>query len=162
MLFGQLMNLFIFGLILKFVDKTILLMKKKEWILIISVFLISIFSLAMIHIALNEATLSDTTSTMLLFSEIGLFALNIICLYITVSLNQSNRAAEELKLKEQQIKHDVQYAETVRSQYQEIRNIRHDMKQHLATVSGLQLEGKIDAAQRYGFLGFHTHAFSPY
>lgn len=148
-LFGQLMNLFVFGLILKFVDKTILLMKKKEWILIISVFLISIFSLAMIHIALNEATLSDTTSTMLLFSEIGLFALNIICLYITVSLNQSNRAAEELKLKEQQVKHDVQYAETVRSQYQEIRSIRHDMKQHLATVSGLQLEGKIDAAQRY-------------
>lgn len=148
-LFGQLMNLLIFGLILRFADKTILLMKKREWILIISVFLISIFSLAMIHIALKESTLSDITSKMLLLSEIGLFALNIICLYITVSLNQSNRAAEELKLKEQQLKHDIQYAETVRSQYQEIRNIRHDMKQHLATVSGLQLEGKIDAAQRY-------------
>lgn len=145
----QAANLYLFSLILRFADRTILLMKKKEWTLIISVFLISIFSLAMIHIALSEATLSDTTSKMLLFSEIGLFALNIVCLGITVSLNQSNRTAEELKLKEQQLKHDIQYAETVRSQYQEIRQIRHDIKQHLDAVSGLQLEGKIDAAQKY-------------
>lgn len=145
----QILNLYLYSLILKVTDKTLLLMSKREWVLVISVFLVSIFSLAMIHIALIEASLSDATSKILLLSEIGLFALNIICLYITVSLNQSNRAAEELKLKELQIKHDVQYAETVRSQYQEIRSIRHDMKQHLATVSGLQLEGKIDAAQRY-------------
>lgn len=148
-LFVQAANLYLFSLILKFANKTILLMRMKEWVLIISVFLISIFSLAMIHIALNEATLSDSSSKMLLLSEIGLFALNIVCLYITVSLNQSNRAAEELKLKEQQLKHDIQYAETVRSQYQEIRQIRHDIKQHLDAVSGLQLEGKIDAAQKY-------------
>lgn len=66
-----------------------------------------------------------------------------------VSLNQSNRTTEELKLKEQQLKHDIQYAETVRSQYLEIRQIRHDIKQHLDAVSGLQLEGKIDVAQKY-------------
>lgn len=145
----QALNLYLFSLILRVADKTILLMKKKEWFLIISVFLISIFSFAMIHIALNETALSDTTSMMLLFSEIGLFALNIICLYITISLNKSNRAAEELKLKEQQLRHDIQYAETVRNQYQEIRQIRHDIKQHLDAISGLQLEGKIDAAQKY-------------
>lgn len=145
----QTMNIYLYGLILKVADKTILLMKKKEWFLIISVFLISIFSLAMIHIALNEAALSDTTSNMLLLTEIGLFGLNIICLYITVSLNKSNRTTEELKLKEQQYMHNIQYAEAVRSQYQEIRNIRHDMKQHLAAVSGLQIEGKLDAAQKY-------------
>lgn len=145
----QTLNLYLYSLILKVADRTILLMKKKEWLLIISVFLISIFSLAMIHIALNEAALSETTSMMLLLSEIGLFALNIICLYITISLNRSNRAAEELKLKEQQLRHDIQYAETVRSQYQEIRGIRHDIKQHLAAIRGLQLEGKIDAAQKY-------------
>ena len=81
--------------------------------------------------------------------EIGLFTLNIICLYITISLNRSNRVAEELKLKEQQQKHDVQYAETVRGQYEEIRNIRHDIKQHLSVISGLQLDGKYDEAQKY-------------
>lgn len=138
-----------FRMFLKVADKTILYMKTREWVLIISVFLISIFSFAMIQIALNEAVLSDSATVMLLLTEVGLFALNIICLYITVSLNKSNREAEEFKLKEQQLMHDIQYAETVRSQYEEIRNIRHDMKQHLAVVSGLQAEGKIDAAQKY-------------
>lgn len=145
----QSINLYMFSLILKFSNKTILLMKIKEWILIISVFLISIFSLAMIHNALCESALSETASKMLMLSEIGLIVLNIICLYIMISLNQSNHTAEELKLKEQQLKHDIQYAETVRSQYQEIRQIRHDIKQHLDAISGLQLEGKIDAAQKY-------------
>lgn len=145
----QTLNLLLYSLILKFVNKTILEMKKKEWILIISVFSISTLSFAIIQIALNESRLSEATSLMLLLSEIGLIALNIICLYIMISLNQSNRTAEELKLKEQQLKHNVQYAETVRSQYQEIRQIRHDIKQHLDAVSGLQLEGKIEAAQKY-------------
>lgn len=145
----QALNLFLYSLILKSVNKTILKMKKKEWILIISVFSISTLSFAIIQIALNESKLSETTSLMLLLSEISLIALNTICLSIMISLNKSNRAAEELKLKEQQLKHDIQYAETVRSQYQEIRQIRHDIKQHLDTVRGLQLEGNIDGAQKY-------------
>ena len=145
----QTLNLFLYSLILKFVDKTILAMKKKEWILIISILLISSLSFGVIQTAINEAKLSEEITLMLMMCEIGLFALNIICLYITVSLNKSNRAAEELKLKEQQLKNDIQYAETVRSQYQEIRRIRHDIKQQLATVSGLQFEGKYDKAQKY-------------
>lgn len=145
----QTINVFLYSLILKFVDKTILAMKKKEWILIVSVFLISVLSFGVIQTAINETTLSEETTLMLMMCEIGLFALNIICLYITISLNKSNRAAEELKLKEQQLKNDIQYAETVRSQYQEIRRIRHDIKQQLATVSGLQFERKYDKAQKY-------------
>ncbi len=148
-LMGQLLNLYFFSLILKVSDKTVLLMKKREWILIISVLIISVFSLAMIHLALKETSLSETMSVMILLAEIGLISLNVICLYITVSLNQSNRETEELKLKEQQLLHNIQYAETVRSQYQEMRSMRHDMKQHLVAVSSLQLEGKYDAAQKY-------------
>ncbi len=145
----QTLNLLLFSIILKFVNKTILAMKKKEWVLIISVLLISALSFGVIQTALNEAKLSEETTLMLMMCEIGLLVLNIICLYITISLSQSNRTAEELKLKEQQFKHEVQYAESVRSQYKEIRRIRHDIKQQLTTVSGLQFEGKFDKAQKY-------------
>lgn len=145
----QTLNLLLYSIILKFVDKSILAMKKKEWVLIISVLLISTLSFGVIQTALNEAKLSEETTLMLMMCEIGLFALNIICLYITVSLNKSNRVAEELKLKEQQHIYDVQYAENIRSQYQEIRRIRHDIKQQLTTVGGLQSEGKYDKAQKY-------------
>ncbi len=145
----QVLNLFLYSLILKFFNKTILGMKIKEWALLISVFVISVLSFTIIQIAINEAKLSEPTSLMLIIAEIGLLALNIICLYIMISLNKSNRASEELKLKEQQLMHDIQYAETVRGQYEEIRNMRHDIKQHLAVVSGLQSEGKYDEAQKY-------------
>lgn len=145
----QTLNLFLYSLILRFANKTIFKMKKKEWVLVISVFLISTLSFAIIQIALNESRLTETTSLMLMICEIGLFALNIICLYITISLNKSNRDAEEAKLREQQQKHDIQYAETIRKQYEEIRNMRHDIKQHLAVVSSLQLEQKYDEAQKY-------------
>lgn len=145
----QTLKLYLYSLILKFTNKTIFAIKMKEWILIISVFLISVLSFGVIQVALNEAKLSEATSLMLIMCEIGLFALNIICLYITISLNKSSRAAEELKLKEQQQKYDIQYAETVRKQYEEIRNIRHDIKQHLSVVSGLQIDGKYEEAQKY-------------
>lgn len=145
----QTLNVFLYSLILKLVNKTMLAMKKKEWMLIISVFLISSLFFAVIQVSLNETVLSEVTSILLMMCEIGLIALNLICLYITLSLNKSNRVAEEFKLKEQQLKHDIQYAETVRTQYQEIRHIRHDIKQQLATVSGLQFEGKYDEAQKY-------------
>lgn len=145
----QTLNIYLYSLILKFANKTIFTLKKKEWLLIISAFLISTLSFGVIQVALNEAKLSEATTLMLLICEIGLFALNIISLHITISLNKINRTAEELKLKEQQFKHDVQYAESVRGQYQEIRRIRHDIKQHLSTVSGLQFEGRYDEAQKY-------------
>ena len=145
----QTLNIFLFTIILKFINKDLSALKKKEWALIISVFLISSLSFGIIQLALNESSLSETTSLMLIICEIGLFTLNILCLNIIISLNKSNRIAEEFKLNEQQFKHDIQYAESVRKQYQEIRCIRHDIKQHLAAVSGLQLEGKYDEAQKY-------------
>lgn len=145
----QTLNFLLYSFILKIADKTIFAMKMKEWVLIISVLLISTLSFGIIQAALNETKLSAVTSMLLMMCEIGLLALNIICLYITISLNQSNRTAEELKLKEQQLKHEVQYAQSVRSQYQEMRRIRHDIKQQLTTVSGLQFEGKYDKAQKY-------------
>lgn len=145
----RLVNLLVFMLIKRLIDKSILKMNKREWLLIISVFLLSAFSFGMIHIALRSTALNYTAMVLLLLSEIGFFLLNLICIVITVSLNKSNQAAENLKLQKQQLEHNIRYAETVRNQYQEIRNMRHDMKQHLAAVSGLQLEGKYDAAQKY-------------
>lgn len=145
----QTLKLFLYDIILKIANKTILALKKKGWLLIISVLMITTLSFGVIQTALNEVKLSEETTLLLMICEIGLVVLNIICLYITVSLNKSNRAAEEFKLKEQQFKHDVQYAENIREQYQEMRRIRHDMKQQLVTVSGLLLKNKYDKAQKY-------------
>ena len=145
----RLVNLLVFVLIIRFVDKSILKMTKREWLLVISIFLLSAFSFGMIQIALRGTALDDTMAVLLLLSEIGFFLLNLICIAITASLNKSNQAAENFKLQNQQLEHNIRYAEAVRGQYQEIRSMRHDMKQHLAAVNGLLSEEKYNAAQRY-------------
>lgn len=137
----QITNVYLFSLILKFVDKSILSMKKSEWILVIAVFLISFFSLVMTHMAFYNSNVSVMTSALVLLSELGIVLLNLICLYMTLSLSKSNKAAEELRLREQQREYSIQYAEAIQKQYDEIRNMRHDMKQHFAVISRLQKEG---------------------
>ena len=145
----RLVNLIVFALIIRFVDRSILKMTKREWLLVISIFLLSAFSFGMIQIALRRTALDDAMAALLLLSEIGFFLLNLICIVITASLNKSNQVAEKFKLQNQQLEHNIRYAEAVRGQYQEIRSMRHDMKQHLATVNGLLLEERYNAAQRY-------------
>ena len=47
----QTLNIYLYSLILKFANKTIFTLKKKEWLLIISVFLISTLSFGVIQVA---------------------------------------------------------------------------------------------------------------
>lgn len=149
----QMCLVYFFSLILKLVDKELLKLKKSEWILIISVFAISILSLTLIQLSLlkiNANTNVDVYDTALLLgSEICIVTLNSICLYMTVALSKRNRSAEELKLKTQQYEHNIQYAETIRKQYEEMKSIRHDIKQHLTVIQRLQRDGNITEAVSY-------------
>lgn len=149
----QLCIFYVCSLILKFVNKDLLKLKRNEWFLILSVFAISFFSLILIRLSMININ-TDANSlvynvALLLAAEIGIVVLNSICLYMTVALSEGNRSAEALKSKTQQYEHSIQYAETIRSQYDEMRSMRHDIKQHFAVIRQLQLDGKIDEAVRY-------------
>lgn len=147
----QICLLYFLGLIGKIVDRTLLSLKKSEWVLIVSVFIISFFTLILIQISLLNLD-SDTnfqTVVLLLTSEIGIVVLNSICLYMTIALSKGNKSAEDLKLKTQQYAHSIQYAETIRKQYEEMRSTRHDIKQHFAVIQRLHQDGDFDEAIRY-------------
>lgn len=149
----QLCQVYFFSLILRFINKDLLRLKKREWILIISVFAVSIISLTLIQLSLlniNTNTEFDTyTIALLLASEICIVILNSICLYMTITLSQKNASTEELKLKTQQYEYNIQYAETIRKQYEEMRSIRHDILQHLTVIQRLQHDGNVDDAANY-------------
>ena len=149
----QLCQVYFFSLILRFINKDFLRLKKSEWLLIISVFVVSIISLTLIQLSLlniNINTEFDTyTIALLLASEICIVILNSICLYMTITLSKKNTSTEELKLKTQQYEYNIQYAETIRKQYEEVRSIRHDIRQHLTVIQRLQRDGNIDDAANY-------------
>lgn len=137
----QICLVYFYSLILKLIDRTLLFRHKREWLLILSVFLASFFSLVLMHMAFYKADPTMIRPELLLLSEIGIVSLNMICLYMTISLSESNKEAEELRIKEQRREYGIQYAETIRKQYEELHDMRHDMKQHFSVIQRLQLEG---------------------
>ena len=140
--------IYVCGLVLKILpaNKTSSL-GYKEWFFIILVFAVSFASFMFIHITLLNSYKSETKY--LIISEFGLVAINIICFYMTVALSKSNEAAMELKMLSHQQALRVQYSENVRKQYEEIRTIRHDMKQNLAVIGTLQKSNRIQEAIEY-------------
>lgn len=149
----QLCIFYFCSLILKIIDKALLKLKKKEWGLIISVFVISFFSLIMIQLTLlnfkNNMNTDVYTISLLLSAEFGIVVLNSICLYMTIALSKGNKSAEELKLKTQQYEYSIQYAETIRKQYEEMRSTRHDIKQHFAVIQRLHQDSDFEEAIKY-------------
>ncbi len=148
-LLQQITILYVYSLILKFLDRTFISLKKHECRLVISIFIISFFSLVMMHIVFYNVEFNRYVTVFVLASEIGIISLNYICLYMTIALSKSNKTAEVLRLKELQYEHNIQYAETIRVQYDDMRSMRHDIKQHFAVIQRLHLDGDFDEAIRY-------------
>lgn len=146
----QLLLVYIYEVILKIAVKSEFTLKPKEWALILSVFLVSSVSIAFIHMTqISMAAESAVSSKLLLASEIGIVVTNVVCFYMMSALSKSNQETTELRIYRQQQEYQLQYAESTRKQYEEIRRIRHDVKQNFAVISALQKEGKYSEAIEY-------------
>lgn len=146
MILVQVILIFVYDLILKY---SVSSLKKKEWNLVLSIMMISFLSLAFIHVTLININFDIYYVRFLMASEFGIIILNIVCFYMTYELSKSNIETEELRIRTQQDEYRIHYAENIRSQYEEIRRIRHDMKQDLTVISALYREGKYKEADRY-------------
>lgn len=146
MILVQVILIFVYDLILKY---SVSSLKKKEWNLVLSILILSFLSLAFIHVTLININIDIYYARFLMASEFGIIILNIVCFYMTYELNKSNIETEELRIQTQQNEYRIQYAENIRSQYEEIRRMRHDMKQNLAVISTLYKEKKYKEAGEY-------------
>lgn len=146
---AQILLVYVYSVILKITSNRELALKKKEWLLIISVFTVSFVALAIIHITQLYLQLPLTATQLLLFSELGIIIVNTVCFYMTIALSKSNRETMSLKILEQQQEQRTQYAESIRKQYEEIRQIRHDVKQNFAVINALLEEQKPVEAKKF-------------
>ena len=138
-----------FDIILKVIVSENVRLKFREWILILSVFGISITALVLIRSTLLVSKINLEQSIYLLISEICLILINFVCFYMTYSLCKSNHETEELRIKQQRYNLSIQYAESVKNQYNEMKILRHDMKQEYVVISGLLEAGKTESAVDY-------------
>lgn len=145
----QALNFAIYDMILKVTKKGAVSMNAKEWILILSVFGISFSAIMLIHSTILSGQLNMVQGISLLIAEICLIFINIVCFYMTYELSKYHSETETLKITQQRYDLSVQYAETVKQQYNEMRMIRHDMRQNYAVLEGLLSDNRIESSLEY-------------
>lgn len=148
-IFVQILIFCVFDVILKAISSENVRLNYKEWILILSVLGISITALVLIRTALLVSKVNLEQSIYLLISEICLIMINFVCFYMTYCLCKSNYETDELRIKQQRYDISIQYAESVKNQYNEMKILRHDMKQEYVVISGLLEAGKTESAVDY-------------
>lgn len=122
-------------------------LKIKEWILILSVLGISFFIVAIMQITILDAEIDKEKLNLLMVSELGIILINILCLYITVSLNETHKREEQLIIDKRRSEYGQQYAQTIKEQYEQTRRLRHDMKQYASAMQALIKGGKLTEAE---------------
>lgn len=142
----QILLICIYDLILKY---SVVSLKKTEWKLILSILSISFITTALIHVVIINADIEKYYVRLLVVSELGIIILNIVCFYMTYTLSKSNSETEKFRMQKQQEEYRAQYAENIKSQYDEICRTRHDMKQNLAVILTLHKEEKYKEAGEY-------------
>ena len=140
---------YVFAVFLRIFKKSKMNFGKKEWTFIITIFMASFLSIAAIQITLQKNDLSEQYIGILMVAELGLILINIICFFMMSILNNSHKAAEELSILKQQDEIRKQYAENVKYRYEEIRRIRHDMKQSYTVLETLLSENRTEEAIDY-------------
>ena len=143
---AQFLRVLIYDIIIKATRKDGLRLTKKEWTLILTVFGISFVTIALVQ---TVAVKISAYSAWLLAAELGSIVIAAVCFYMTILLNKTQRESEKLRLSAQQEEFRFQYAQNVKKQYDEISQVRHDMKQTHSVVMSLLMEEKTDEAIEY-------------
>ena len=145
MVIGNALWVYAFEFLVRFTGAKNAVLKIKEWVLILSILTISTFIIAVIRMVILDDT-NDNRNNLLMLSEFGIIIINILCLYIIASLNETHKREAELELEKKRTEYDQRYAQTVKDQYEQTRRLRHDMKQYVASLSTLIKEEKYSAA----------------
>lgn len=142
--------MFIFcDLLIKIIGQDKLSLNKKEWFLILTTFVFSFVTIAIIHITQTYYDIPETAALLMLFAEISSVILFVASFYIIFALSRSNKESEELRILRQQHEYRIQYANNIKMQYDEIRRIRHDMKQSYLVIDSLMSDKKYTEANEY-------------
>ncbi len=142
----QFLKILIYDVIIKATHRDGLRLGKKEWTLILTIFVITFVTIALVQTA---AVKISTYSALLLAAELGSIVIAAVCFYMTILLNKSHQESERLRLTAQQEEFRLQYAQNVKKQYEEISQVRHDMKQTNSVVMSLLKEAKTKEAMEY-------------
>ena len=138
----QLLLAYVYQLILSVIKKDEFMLNIKEWLLILTTLFTSITIFALVH----SAQLSNSEH---ILSELVLAVINILCFYTIINISKSNKVRTENALLKQQNEYRKNYADNIRKQYDEMRRLRHDIKQSYSVITALAAQEKYDKLNEY-------------
>lgn len=145
----QLIVTYIYRLILKAFKKNGTLLNIREWILISTVLVLSFIMFLIIHQIQLNSEISIYSNNNLLLVSFGLVVINVVCYYMTVNLSKANSIRTENKLLRLEQEYRQHYTENAQKQYEEIKRIRHDIKQSCSVMEQLISEKRFIELQHY-------------
>lgn len=120
-----------------------------EWILILSVFLCSVvIGISTIHIVYS-AQMDTLNSVLLLVIVLTFILVNILTLFLTARISAKNKEISNLKIVQLVSKQQEESIEEINSKYEEMRKIRHDLKNTVECVEILLDKGKVCEAKEF-------------
>lgn len=122
---------------------------KNEGKIFILIFLTSLVIFFCITQTVFTQELSERNTTRLLCSCGGLVLLNIICFYMLNDLTKKREIATENLLLKEQALYQEKYAKEVKQQYDEIKRLRHDMRQQYSVLENLLVQKKYQLMDEY-------------
>lgn len=153
-------------LLLKLKKQEKYILSISECVLVITIFCITMFVEMEIFSVVIKYNLSTNAPSVLL-SGLGLIMTNILVYLLMVTISKKNSEQTKLKIDKMQLEMYKIKLDENEKQYNEMRKIRHDMKNHLQCVSALLTDNMEKEALRYiqnmldnkldfGFAGVNT------
>lgn len=133
-------------MVLKLSDSSRVRFRKRNWFQMIIIFGSTALEILIIYwLSKSDETAAVAGFPILILSLI----IAVTCFYTMMSLGEYHRESEEMQLFKQQYEFQRKADEIVKRQYDEIRMIRHDLKQIYAVLLTLLSENKIAEAVEY-------------
>lgn len=148
-LIAQLLVTCVYRVTLKLFKKTDVKLHAQECVLIVIVFSISFVVIMLNHFVQLNYNVAEQHHKWLLLSNLGIIIINIVCYFMVIRLSKANSAKVEYELQMIDLNYKKQYAENIKSQHEEIRRIRHDMKQSYQVLQQFVVENKFNELAEY-------------
>lgn len=154
--FVRLINLFATKFVFFIFTRIMIQIKRKdtyslsfmEWFTLSIVFIIAVFVEMLIFNVTLQYDISTNNPTFIVVG-IGLVLINVFVYALMVNISRKNAERTELLIDKMQLEMYRNQFTDAEKQYNEMRNIRHDMINHLQCILELIKKNEIDKAQEY-------------
>lgn len=123
-------------------------LKNKEWILILTVLFVSTFISLFLNF-MGSQEISNIAGWSIVLSIFGIIVINIITVYLVVIISEKNNAVSENQMLKMQQEYQDQYVENAENQYEKIKKMRHEFKNHNTVLASLLERDDIAKAKEY-------------